>query len=1121
MFVNARGFQIHDGQFNVAGGDIVHNWYLAYPLQALWRTVRDVGASHNPESRYPPPQCHPDTRKEVLNVIQTWIHSHSPEDRIFWLYGPAGAGKSALAQTIVGQQDGYLDLIRQAIQKNSDLLHASLEQFQKLILEPMKALGQMHDRPWPIIIDGLDECDVGRVQQRILSILSTTFPTEVLVRFLVSSRPEPPIREVFDTTAFRPYSRRVALDESFRPDRDIKTFLVSGFEQIRKNPRYQHIEFPSPWPAPGILDELVQKACGQFVYAATVLKFVDDEYSDPFTQLELALSPTGAPEPDPGLLELFRDLDSLYHQNLSSDPQRSKVRDIVRALGSIHLSPYRFKLTPRDFEALLLMREGSVILALRGMHSVLDIGGPDEPVRTLHASFGDFLSDPARSGYFCVGDERSQHSFLGCQYLRVIDHYSQVWDKAYEDALSPPQTTIYHEAWANWGYHYSQSNISEEALDALRKIDFTRSFGLYVAGYLHQERGLSSGFKSPGQKLREFFMQVEHVLQRLLSIDDNSYTNLINRGMETTEVLGAAATALGRFLVGDSVAPSWPDAMTELKQKDTDHYHKHLDFFTLKHFEVTMQPEAQLKKAFFREYTRPSTEEEIRAWKSENQNQTKICHRCETLQKQRSQKAETLQCKISPSPSHAECIQCLKEGKPCSLAGEERGLRIMRALQIDTDKFQTLWADFFMVIRRARLVHNGARPEPEKVKEEGEGSCTTVALSTSSSSQSSSLTIFNPNIPALPTTTDTRVTQAIENARAANQNLYEQLVASRLQNEQLCTQLSDTRMQLMTMWNQNKKLNHANRHIDSHFQAAGQEILQVRDENQNLLMRDLYRDGEVDHLNVTVTRLEQEKTELVRLGTQLEVWLHETRQDFAAASARVGELQGENDQLATDVSQLQHAVGQWHAKASKAEQETKDARQEVEQKTDALEAIQAQMSAQAEEMKRLQGALEEAKRDKEETETAIRELQDEHAKKAEEDSKIAYDEASKHAEEIQKLQRENEEIVERLEDEKQTLSSNLERVTEQAERLRTRQIAKSGNLQGLAMELARVRYEFASGKSTREDIENTCDKLGTGLFIMVKRFQVEVEDQPDNGEDGEAEVQVQPPRKKRKMSGVT
>ena len=57
-----------------------------------------------------------------------------------------------------------------------------------------------------------------------------------------------------------------------------------------------------PWPRSGIIDLLVQRSSGQFIYAATVLKFVGADFCSPTKQLELIL------ERDP---TAFSDLDQL------------------------------------------------------------------------------------------------------------------------------------------------------------------------------------------------------------------------------------------------------------------------------------------------------------------------------------------------------------------------------------------------------------------------------------------------------------------------------------------------------------------------------------------------------------------------------------------------------------------------------------------------------------------------------------------------------------------------------------------------------------------------------------------------------------------------------------------
>jgi hypothetical protein len=59
------------------------------------------GAFHNSGERFNPPRCHPKTRIHIIAKIMNWIVGEVEWDRfVMWLYGPAGAGKSAIAQTI-------------------------------------------------------------------------------------------------------------------------------------------------------------------------------------------------------------------------------------------------------------------------------------------------------------------------------------------------------------------------------------------------------------------------------------------------------------------------------------------------------------------------------------------------------------------------------------------------------------------------------------------------------------------------------------------------------------------------------------------------------------------------------------------------------------------------------------------------------------------------------------------------------------------------------------------------------------------------------------------------------------------------------------------------------------
>jgi sigma54-dependent transcription regulator len=61
-----------------------------------------TGAFHDSDELYDAPKCHPHTRLAVLNEIMEWVGNaeSAREDFMLWLFGPAGAGKSAIAKRI-------------------------------------------------------------------------------------------------------------------------------------------------------------------------------------------------------------------------------------------------------------------------------------------------------------------------------------------------------------------------------------------------------------------------------------------------------------------------------------------------------------------------------------------------------------------------------------------------------------------------------------------------------------------------------------------------------------------------------------------------------------------------------------------------------------------------------------------------------------------------------------------------------------------------------------------------------------------------------------------------------------------------------------------------------------
>ncbi|KAJ7122229.1 hypothetical protein C8R44DRAFT_164164, partial [Mycena epipterygia] len=183
--------------------------------------------------------------------METWAHEGDEGPGVMWLYGPAGAGKSAVAQTMaerwatadelaaafffarwrVGGSSGkslfstiayqlamHIRQLREpiglAVEADPAICDKALEeQARTLIANPLKGLDTEADRPYLVIIDGLDECDSKAMQSRIIhTIFQMLADSNLPLRFLVCSRPEPHIRETFDSLPLDAHFRRLVLD---------------------------------------------------------------------------------------------------------------------------------------------------------------------------------------------------------------------------------------------------------------------------------------------------------------------------------------------------------------------------------------------------------------------------------------------------------------------------------------------------------------------------------------------------------------------------------------------------------------------------------------------------------------------------------------------------------------------------------------------------------------------------------------------------------------------------------------------------------------------------------------------------------------------------------------------
>ena len=415
---------------------------------------------HDSAERDPPPRCHPGTREKVTEDIVCWIEEPTTSSTVLWVSGRAGVGKSALLQRIAELDGiyfggcfffrrgtpgcnvkdhlfstlayqlatnvhGMLEHVDRAMMQDFSLPKRSTAvQLKRLIVEPIRLL-PIPVRPTIIIIDGLDECEDFNSQRDILTLIGqVTMDPNVAIRFIIASRPEHQICDTFNKGPLSSKTRHLILDEEYDTAADIERYLREKFEEIYLRNRDIMPDIENPWPTKDDLWVLVGRGSGQFIYAATVIKFVDSDtdFRTPEEKLNIILKPS------PMQASAFPELDRLYTQILSVYPD-SEV--LVHTLGVIHVLEACDVNSPAMIATITGFGETKVHLVLCALRSIVEIqtepvfddandnepNGTNIQIKLSHRSFHDFLTDKARSGPYSIDTEL----FYGRVLCRILE----------------------------------------------------------------------------------------------------------------------------------------------------------------------------------------------------------------------------------------------------------------------------------------------------------------------------------------------------------------------------------------------------------------------------------------------------------------------------------------------------------------------------------------------------------------------------------------------------------------------------------------------------------------------------------------------------------------------------
>ena len=400
-------------------------------LRVLNSIQRARGAGYNHRDRH---GCLKGTRAALLDEIEQWANDESRLP-ILWLSGLAGTGKSTIARTVAERcfangtlgasfffsgnttlknhndpgiifptltfqlahkYPDFRSTLVPHLRSDPDIEYESLEnQTEELLIKPFLSANVAT----VIVVDGLDECKDKNSSSAILSSLEGIVKQAPGVKFFITGRPEPQIKNRFRHLTDVTEVLTLHDAASDQTNNDIRVFLEHELSRLATQKGL------SNWPAAAHLDLLCDRAARLFTFAVATVKFLGNSPRMPnkrYLIIEGSKDKTiheGTTDGVHGGLSLDSLCTSIFHASFAcnSAEDNAIVRSIIAAALS---SP---PLPPSMIPEAVHTQTGKsveikeVIEVLESIHSLLDLCEDlNQPVRPFHKLLPDYLTDPKR-----------------------------------------------------------------------------------------------------------------------------------------------------------------------------------------------------------------------------------------------------------------------------------------------------------------------------------------------------------------------------------------------------------------------------------------------------------------------------------------------------------------------------------------------------------------------------------------------------------------------------------------------------------------------------------------------------------------------------------------------------
>ncbi|KAG6825419.1 hypothetical protein H0H92_003751 [Tricholoma furcatifolium] len=263
-------------------------------------------------------QCLAGTRTKILRNLRSW--AVDPLARtVYWLNGHAGSGKSTIAQSFCHQTsaDGILGASffcsrETEARSNLDMiiptlcfqLASNFPQMRTLIIKILKSRPDIVKESlnnqldilliWPleqtslstlIVIDALDECKDREPTSIILALLSNQIHRIPRIKWFITGRPEPSLRQGFRMPGLRPITEFFILHDVTTSEINHDIFLYLNTRLFKMYRDRSHPDLLRLWPPANEVQTLTDQRDGLFIFASTAVAYIGLPFYDPVERL--------------------------------------------------------------------------------------------------------------------------------------------------------------------------------------------------------------------------------------------------------------------------------------------------------------------------------------------------------------------------------------------------------------------------------------------------------------------------------------------------------------------------------------------------------------------------------------------------------------------------------------------------------------------------------------------------------------------------------------------------------------------------------------------------------------------------------------------------------------------